>query len=122
LERGVRRNGRLIVSAIQRHIDTSRTIAHQEHLSETCLKRLEKAARVVPKRQATIEFVSGYVREQVRQLDLAPPVSYARHSHLIPSCYVNLQEKKKTLPLSGTSHRLLYFPLCTEPSMRTSHQ
>jgi hypothetical protein len=38
-----------------------------------------------------------------------------------PSCYVNLQEKKKTLPLSGTSHRLLYFPLCTEPSMQTSH-
>jgi hypothetical protein len=37
-------------------------------------------------------------------------------------CYVNLQEKKKTLPLSGTSHRLLYFPLCTEPSLRTSHQ
>ena len=37
-------------------------------------------------------------------------------------CYVNLQEKKKTLPLSGASHRLQYFPLCTEPSMRTSHQ
>ena len=41
---------------------------------------------------------------------------------MVFSCYVNLQEKKKTLPLSGTSHRLLYFPLCTEPSMRTSHQ
>src|SRR6266446_4904537 len=30
-----------------------------------------------------------------------------------PSCYVNLQEKKKTLPVSGTSHRFLHFPLCT---------
>src|SRR6266487_5330573 len=29
------------------------------------------------------------------------------------SCYVNLQEKKKTLPVSGTSHRFLHFPLCT---------
>src|SRR6266567_8557239 len=25
---------------------------------------------------------------------------------VMPSCYVNLQEKKKTLPLSGTSHYL----------------
>jgi len=35
-----------------------------------------------------------------------------------PPCYVNLQEKKKTLPLSGASHRLLYCSLCTEPGMR----
>src|SRR5260370_199190 len=39
-----------------------------------------------------------------------------------PSYYVNLQEKRKTLPLSGTSHRLLYFPFWTAPSMRTSSQ
>jgi hypothetical protein len=26
---------------------------------------------------------------------------------------VNLQEKRKTLPLSGTAHRLLHFPFCT---------
>ena len=26
-----------------------------------------------------------------------------------PTCYVNLQEKKKTLPLSSTLHRLKYF-------------
>jgi len=41
------------------------------------------------------------------------------HHHLavspeaVASCYVNLQEKKKTLPVSGTSHRFLHFPLCT---------
>jgi hypothetical protein len=28
------------------------------------------------------------------------------------TCYVNLQEKRKTLPLSGTAHRLLHFPFC----------
>src|SRR5712691_9786734 len=38
------------------------------------------------------------------------------------SCYVNLQEKKKTLPLSSTSHRLLDFSLCMDPSIRTPHQ
>jgi hypothetical protein len=36
LERGVRRNGKLIAGDIQGHIDTIRTIAHQEHLSATC--------------------------------------------------------------------------------------
>src|SRR5215510_714578 len=69
LERGVRRNGKLIAGDIQQHIETIRTIAHQAGLSATCLERLAKAERVVPKMQATIEFVSGYVRQQVRQLD-----------------------------------------------------
>jgi len=85
LERGVCRNGKLIAGDIQHHIDTIRTIAQQEHLSETCLERLEKAERVVPKMQATIEFVSGYVRQLVRQLDVAQTASYAMHAHLIPS-------------------------------------
>ena len=76
LERGVRRNGRLIAGDIQRHIDTIRTIAHQEGLSKAYLERIAKAERVVPKMQATIEFVSGYVRQQGRQLDLTPPQSY----------------------------------------------
>ena len=85
LERGVRRNGKLIASEIQEHIATIRTMAQQEQLSETCLERSAKAERVGPQMQATIEFVSGYVRQQVRQLDLAQPVSYAMHAHLIPS-------------------------------------
>ena len=38
------------------------------------------------------------------------------------SCYVNLQEKRKTLPLSGTSHRLTHFSLCTELSIGTPCQ
>ena len=89
LERGVRRNGKLIASDIQEHIATIRTMAQQEQLSATCLERIAKAERVVPKMQATIAFVSGYVRQQVRQLDLAQPVSYAMHAHLIPSYYLD---------------------------------
>jgi hypothetical protein len=88
LEHGVRRNGKLIAGDIHRHIDTIRTIAQHEHLSERCLERLEKAERVVPKMQATIEFVSGYVHQQVKSLELAPPQSFAMHAHLIPSYYL----------------------------------
>jgi hypothetical protein len=97
LERGVRRNGKLIAGDIHTHIDTIRTIAHQEHLSETCLERIAKAERVVPKMQATIEFVSGYVRQQVRQLDLAPPASYAMHAQLIPSYYLERVASTRTV-------------------------
>jgi len=110
LERGVRRNGTLIAGDIQRHIDTIRTIAQQEHLSETCLERIEKAERVVPKMQATIAFVSGYVRQQVRQLDLAPPASYAMHAHLIPSYYLERVASTRTVtagePLRALAERL----------------
>jgi hypothetical protein len=110
LERGVRRNGKLIASDIQQHIDTIRTIAQQEHLSETCLGRLEKAERVVPKMQATIEFVSGYVRQQVRQLDVAQPQSYAMHAHLIPSYYLERVASTRTVtqgePLRALAERL----------------
>jgi hypothetical protein len=99
LERGVRRNGPLIAADIQAQIDTIRSVAQHEGLSQACLERMEKAERVVPKMQATIAFVSGYVRQQVRQLDLTPPVSYALHAHLIPSCY--LERVAQTRPVSA---------------------
>jgi Family of unknown function (DUF6399) len=110
LERGVRRNGKLIASAIQEHIDTMRTIAHQEGLRETCLERLEKAERVVPKMQATIELVSSDVRQQVRQLDLAQPQAYAMHAHRIPSYYLEHVASTRTVtqgePLRELAGRL----------------
>lgn len=106
LERGVRRNGKLIAGDIERHIDTIRTIAQQEDLSQACLDRLEKAERVVPKMQATIEFVSGYVRQQVQQLALAPPQSFAMHAHLIPSYYLDRVASTRTVR-EGESLRAL---------------
>lgn len=110
LERGVRRNGKLIAGDIRQHIDTIRTIAHQEGLSETCLERIAKAERVVPKMQATIEFVSGYVRQQVISLELAPPQSFAMHAHLIPSYYLERVASARTVtegePLRVLAERL----------------
>jgi len=117
VERGVRRNGQLIVADIQAQIDTIRTVAQHEGLRQACVDRIDKAQRVVPKMQATIEFVSGYVRQQVRQLDLTPPVSYAMHAHLIPSCYLERVAQTRTVhagePLRELAKRLrmpLYEP------------
>ena len=110
VERGVRRNGRLIAADIHTQIATIRTIAQHEGLSQTCLERLDKAARVVPQMQATIECVSGYVHQQVRQLDLSPPGSYAMHAHLIPACYLERVAQNRTVqagePLRELAGRL----------------
>jgi hypothetical protein len=117
LERGVRRNGKLIAADIHEQIDTVRSVAQHEGLSQTCLERIEKAERVLPKMQATIEFVSGYVRQQVSQLHVTPPVSYALHAHLIPSCYLERVAQTRTVqagePLRELAARLrtpLYEP------------
>jgi uncharacterized protein YukE len=87
-----------------------RSVAQHEGLSQTCLERIDKAERVVPKMQATIEFVSGYVHKQVRQLALTPPVSYALHAQLIPSCYLERVAQSRTVhagePLREMAKRL----------------
>ena len=59
VERGVRRHGKRIAADIHEQMDTVRSVAQHEGLSQTCLERIEKAERVLPKMQATIEFVSG---------------------------------------------------------------
>jgi hypothetical protein len=106
----VRRNGQLIAADIQAQIDTVRTVAQHEGLSQTCLERIEKAERVLPKMQATSAFVSGYVRQQVHQLDLAQPMSYAMHAPLIPSFYLERVARTRTVsagePLRQRAERL----------------
>lgn len=110
VERGVRRNGRLIAADIRAQIGIIRNVAQHEGLAQTCLDRIDKADRVVPKMQATIEFVSGYVRQQVRQLALPPPVSYALHAHLMPACYLERVAQRRTVsagePLRALAARL----------------
>jgi Family of unknown function (DUF6399) len=110
LKRGVRRNGQLIASDIQAHIEQLRAIAQHEGLSQSCLERIEKAERVVPKMQATIEFVSGYVRQQVEQLDLTQLASFAMHAKLIPSYYLDRVAQTRSVrdgePLRELAERL----------------
>src|SRR5919108_6687057 len=110
LERGVRRNGQLIAADIHEPIEQVRAVAQHEGLSQSCVERIEKAERVVPKMQATIEFVSGYVRHQVDQLDLTPPASFAMHTKLIPSYSLERVAHTRTVsegqPLRELAERL----------------
>ena len=60
--------------------------------------------------QATIEFVAGYVRQQVAQLDLTPPASFAMHAKLIPSYDIDRVAHTRTVrdgePLRELAERL----------------
>jgi hypothetical protein len=115
LERGVRRNGPLIAADIQAHIAQVRTMAQHEGLSQSCLERIDKAERVVPKMRGTIEFVSGDVAQQVAQLAVTPPVSFAMHAKLIPSYYLDRVAGTRSVsdgePLRALAERLRA-PLC----------
>jgi Family of unknown function (DUF6399) len=110
LERGVRRNGPRIASDMQAHLEQVRAIARREGLSQSGVERIEKAERVMPKRQATIAFVSGSVRQQVAQLDLTQPASFAMHAKLIPSYYLDRVAQTRTVrdgePLRALAERL----------------
>jgi len=110
LERGVRRNGQLIAADIQGHLEPVRAIAQHAGLSQRCVERIAKAERVVPNMQATIAFVSGYVGQQVDQLDLTPAASFAMHAKLIPSFYLDRVAQTRTVsdgePLRALAERL----------------
>ena len=102
----MRRNGKRIAADIQEQIDTVRTVAQYAGLSPTCLERIAKAERVVPTMQATIEFVSGYVRRQVHRLDVTPPVSYAMHAPLIPSYSLDRVAQTRSVTPGESLHAL----------------
>jgi hypothetical protein len=110
LERGVRRNGPLIATDIQGHLEQVRAIAQHAGLSQSCLERIAQAERVVPKMQATLECGSGYVHQQVRQLDLTPDVSFAMHAKRIPSLSLDRVAQTRTVsdgePLRELAERL----------------
>jgi len=115
LERGGRRNGQLVASAIQAPIEQVRAIAQHAGLRQSCVERMEQAERVVPTMPATIEFVSGYGRQQVEQRGLTPPASFARHAKLIPSYDLDRVAPTRTVrdgePLRELAERLRA-PLC----------
>ena len=85
-----------MAAAISEHLATVRTLAPPEGRSQTGLEGLEPAARGMPTRPATRECVSGAVKPQGRQLDLAPPAAYALPAQLMPSCSLERGAQRRT--------------------------
>jgi lambda repressor-like predicted transcriptional regulator len=110
LERGVRRHAQLIAADIHEQVDTIRQVALQAGLSQSCLERIDKAERVVPKMEATIAFVSRYVRQEIDRLELPPPQALAMPARLMPASYLERVAKQQTVragePLRQLAERL----------------
>jgi hypothetical protein len=96
-ERGGRRHGQLMAADSHAQMDTRRRGAHHAGLSQPCVERIDKAARVVPPRKATIALVAGSGRPPVRQLDLPPRGSYARPAPRRPSCSLERVAQTRTV-------------------------
>lgn len=63
-------------------------------LPERCLRRTQKAKRVVVEMVATIAFFWLTVRAKVEALALAPAVEQAVYAHVIPAISLELVAKK----------------------------
>ena len=100
-----------------------RSMAQQETLSQACLDRIEQAARVGPKMQATVAFVARSGRQPVRQRDVAQPESSAMPAPLMPSYSLDRVASTRTVtqgePLRARAERLRP-PLCEPGGSRSA--
>lgn len=94
LETGAPKSAEEVSVALEQHFAEIETVAAEAHLSERCVKRIEKAKRVTVGMVATVAFFLLTVRAKVEALSLAPEVEKAMHHHLIPAIYLHLVAEK----------------------------
>jgi transcriptional regulator with XRE-family HTH domain len=110
IETGKRYSSSMVVSLINEKINQIREIAEAEGLSDSSLALIEKAARVVPKMESTIDFVSTYIRQQIEKFDLTKSQKLAINEYLIPALYLEKlalkKPKSKSLELNKKAEEL----------------
>ena len=94
LETGAARSAEKVASSLEQHFSELETVAAEAHLPERCVKKIEKAKRVVVEMIATLAFFWLIVRAKVEALSLAPEVEQAVYDRLIPSIYLHLVSEK----------------------------
>jgi hypothetical protein len=111
LKTGQRVAGSVMNLKLQNHIDSLRTLAANEGLSDHSMERINKAERVLPKMAETIDFVSSYINREVDKLGLTDQQTYQVHAKLIPAAYLSRVAAKMNTtdaaPLKALSAKLL---------------
>ena len=92
---GIRQSGEIIGNKLQERINSIKIIVEKEGLSESSMKRIEKAERVLPAMGSTIDFASGYIQREVNKLGLTASQAFAFHSKLIPASYLKRIAQRK---------------------------
>jgi hypothetical protein len=89
LETGAPKSAEEISVALEQHFAEIETVAAEAHLSDRCVKRIEKAKRVTVDMVATVAFFLLTVRAKVEALSLAPEIEKAMHHNMIPAIYLH---------------------------------
>ncbi len=98
LETGAARSAEQLADALAQHWSEIETVAAEVNLPERCVKKIQKAKRVVVEMVATLAFFWLTVRAKVEALSLAPAVEQALYHHLIPAIYLHLVSEKTSDP------------------------
>lgn len=94
LETGAPKSAQEVSAALEQHFVEIETVAAEAQLSERCVKRIEKAKRVMVEMVATVAFFLLTVRVKVEALSLAPEVENAMYHNLIPAIYLHAVAEK----------------------------
>jgi hypothetical protein len=98
LETGAARSAEQLADALAQHWSEIETVAAEVNLPERCVKKIQKAKRVVVEMVATLAFFWLTVRAKVEALSLAPAVEQAMYNNLIPAIYLHLVSEKTPDP------------------------
>ena len=94
LETGAARSAEEVSALLDASFAALGDVTAEAALPERCLRRTQKAKRVVVEMVATIAFFWLTVRAKVEALALAPAVEQAVYAHVIPAIYLELVAKK----------------------------
>jgi hypothetical protein len=106
LETGAPKSAQEVSAALEQHFVEIETVAAEAQLSERCVKRIEKAKRVMVEMVATVAFFLLTVRAKVEALSLTPEVENAMYHNLIPAIYLHsVAEKTQDVEQRPALHR-----------------
>jgi hypothetical protein len=94
LETGAPKSAEEVSAALEQHFVEIETVAAEAQLSERCVKRIEKAKRVMVDMVATVAFFLLTVRAKVEALSLVLEVENAMYHNLIPAIYLHSVAEK----------------------------
>ena len=98
LETGAARSAEQVADALAQRWSEIEAVAAEASLPERCVKKIQKAKRVVVELVATLAFFWLTVRAKVEALSLAPAVEQAVYNNLIPAIYLHLVSEKTSDP------------------------
>jgi hypothetical protein len=96
LETGLSRSADALSSALGTHFSAIEEVASAANLSERCLKKIQKAKKLMTEMVATLVFFLRTIQAKVTALAVPPDIERAIYEALIPAIYLRLVAAKTT--------------------------